>query len=157
MNSGNVVFTFSHKAQLLERFPRQSLSSGCQDELDSLNEELNELKVNLESHESVNIREPPVIGNSKIICGHCHHRGHRNSTSKPCNMNTCPDYTYCGIKDKHQEYIAETNHVKILVKKTKDKIQNLENQLNSLKDFESQSEYQFITRNPRIVQSFYDD
>ena len=59
-------------------------------------------------------------------------------------MNLCPGFTYCGIKEKHQEYISETNQVKISIKKTKDKIQNLENQLSSIKDFESQSEHQFI-------------
>ncbi len=81
-----------------------------------------------------------------------HHRGHRNSASKPCQMNLCPGFTYCGIKEKHQEYIAETNQVKISIKKTKDKIQNLENQLNSIKDFETQSEHQFIKNlKPRLI------
>ena len=67
-------------------------------------------------------------------------------------MNLCPGFTYCGIKEKRQEYIAETNQVKISIKKTKDKIQNLENQLNSIKDFETQSEHQFIKNlKPRLI------
>ena len=67
-------------------------------------------------------------------------------------MNLCPGFTYCAIKEKHQEYISETNQVKISIKTTKDKIQNLENQLSSIKDFESQSEHQFIRNmKPRLI------
>ena len=109
-------------------------------------------KVNLESRKSVVVKPLPTVGKAKIICSHCHHRGHRNTASKPCPMNLCPGFTYCGIKEKHQEYISDTNQVKTSIKKTKDKIQNLENQLSSIKDFESQSEHQFIKNmKPRLI------
>ena len=62
--------------------------------------ELKEIEFNIESM-NVNIREPAPIGRGKSVCGNCHHRGHRNQATKPCVLNNCMDYSYCGIKDKH--------------------------------------------------------
>lgn len=39
--------------------------------------EVQELEMNIESI-SIEIREPPSLGNAKVVCGHCHHHGHRN-------------------------------------------------------------------------------
>ena len=109
-----------------------------------------ELEVNLESRNIV-IKELPPIGASKLICGRCHHRGHRNCTTNLCNMDKCTGYTYCGQREKHPEYIGETNQVKVAIKKMREKIEALESQLNSLKNFERQSEYQFINNmKPRL-------
>ena len=66
-------------------------------------------------------------------------------------MDKCTGFTYCGLKDKHPEYISETNQVKASIKKTREKIEALENQLSSLKNFETQSEHQFIKNmKPRL-------
>ena len=77
-----------------------------------------ELEISIESM-LVEIKEPPSLGSSRLVCGHCHHRGHRNSTTKPCELKKCTDYTYCGIKDKHQEYFSKLNSLKVELKKKK--------------------------------------
>ena len=67
-------------------------------------------------------------------------------------MDKCTGYTYCGQREKHPEYIGETNQVKAAIKKTRERIEALESQLNSLKNFETQSEYQFIKNmKPRLL------
>ena len=70
--------------------------------------ECRELQLNIDSMNIV-VREPPPIGNSKVVCGHCHHKGHRNQSTNPCNLTKCTDYTYCGVKDKHHEYFQMEN------------------------------------------------
>ena len=120
------------------------------DKINGLRGELSELEVNLESRNIV-VKEPPSIGASKLICGRCHHRGHRNCTANPCNIDKCTGYTYCGQREKHPEYIGETNQAKAAIKKTRERIEALESQLNSLTNFETQSEYQFIKNiKPRL-------
>ena len=67
------------------------------------NQQYKEIEFKLESMQ-VEIRQPPPIGNSRLVCSQCHHRGHRNQSSRPCKLKKCVDYTYCGLKDKHIEY-----------------------------------------------------
>ena len=78
------------------------------------------------------------------MCGQCHHRGHRNQVNQPCSLQKCTSYTYCGIKDKHPEYFAEMNKLKTAIKKKRDEIKGLQEQLTGIKNFVSQSEHQFI-------------
>ena len=73
-----------------------------------------ELEMSIESM-LVEIKEPPSLGS---------HRGHRNSTTKPCELKKCTDYTYCGIKDKHQEYFSKLNSLKVELKKKKTAMTN---------------------------------
>ena len=41
------------------------------------NQQHKEIEFKLESMQ-VEIREPPPIGNARLVCSQCHHRGHRN-------------------------------------------------------------------------------
>ena len=106
-------------------------------------QECQELEMNIESM-SVEIREPPSLGNPKLVCGHCHHRGHRNNTTKPCELKKCTDYTYCGLKDKHPEYFSKLNSLKVELKKKKAALKEIEAQIKSMEDFSSSSEFQFV-------------
>ena len=92
----------------------------------------------------IEVKEPPPIGKSRLICGYCHHRGHRNSGSQPCKMKKCTDYTYCGIKDKHTEYFSKLNSLKFELKKKKSTLQEIEAQIKSMDDFTTGSEYSFV-------------
>ena len=102
-----------------------------------------ELEMNIESM-LVEVKEPPSLGSSRLVCGHCHHRGHRNSTNKPCELKKCTEYTYCGIKEKHQEYFSKLNSLKVELKKKKTAMNELESQIKSMETFSSGSEYQFV-------------
>ena len=93
-----------------------------------------------------------TIGNGKETCGNCHHRGHRNQTNQPCELQKCSSYTYCGIRDKHPEYFAEMNKLKASIKKKRDDLKALQEQLTGIKNFVSQSEHQFLKAlTPRIM------
>ena len=102
-----------------------------------------ELEMSIESM-LVEVKEPPSLGSSRLVCGHCHHRGHRNSTNKPCELKKCTEYTYCGIKEKHQEYFSKLNSLKVELKKKKTAMNELESQIKSMETFSSGSEYQFV-------------
>ena len=102
-----------------------------------------ELEMRVESM-LIEVKEPPPIGKSRLICGYCHHRGHRNSGSQPCKMKKCTDYTYCGIKDKHTEYFSKLNSLKVELKKKKSALQEIEAQIKSMDDFTTGSEYSFV-------------
>ena len=102
-----------------------------------------ELEMNIESM-LVEIKEPPSLGSSRLVCGHFHHRGHRNATNKPCELKKCTEYTYCGIKEKHQEYFSKLNSLKVELKKKKTAMQELDSQIKSMETFSSGSEYQFV-------------
>ena len=102
-----------------------------------------ELEMNIESM-LVEVKEPSSLGSSRLVCGHCHHRGHRNSTNKPCELKKCTEYTYCGIKEKHQEYFSKLNSLKVELKKKKTAMNKLESQIKSMETFSSGSEYQFV-------------
>ena len=56
---------------------------------------------------NIQVREPPPVGEGKSVCGHCHHRGHRNQALKPCSLRKCTEYIYCGIKEKHPEFFSK--------------------------------------------------
>ena len=106
--------------------------------------------MNIESM-AIKVLEPPAVGSSKIVCSHCHHRGHRNQTSKPCQLKKCCDYTYCGLKDKHPEYFNKLNSLKNDLRKKGKDIQELENQTKAMEDFSSNNEYHFIKNlTPRL-------
>ena len=110
-----------------------------------------ELEVNLDSM-NINVPTLPAIGNSRLMCGNCHHRGHRNQVNQPCTLQKCTSYTYCGCKDKHPEYFSEMNKLKAIIKKKRDEIKELQEQLTGLKNFISQSEHQFIKAlTPRMI------
>jgi len=59
----------------------------------------------------------PIIILKKIVCGYCHHRGHRNNATKPRELKKCTEYTYCGLKEKHPEYFSKLNSLKMELKK----------------------------------------
>lgn len=96
--------------------------------------ELKEIEFNIESM-NVNIREPAAVGRGKSVCGNCHHRGHRNQATKPCVLNKCTDYTYCGIKEKHPEFFSKLNALKLQRRKKENAILDLESQINLCKSF----------------------
>ena len=100
-------------------------------------------QVHLESMH-INVLGLPAIGKYKVICSDCHHLGHRNEQTKPCFMERCLSFTYCGIKGKHPEYTAETNKMKCSTKKKSDAIKQLEEELEGINNFQTQSEHQFI-------------
>ena len=75
-----------------------------------------ELEVNLDSM-NINVPTLHAIGNSRLMCGNCHHRGHRNQVNQPCTLQKCTSYTYCGCKDKHPKYFSEMNKLKAIIKK----------------------------------------
>lgn len=72
-----------------------------EEQLEKERQECREIEIN------IGVQEPPSIGSNKIICSHCHHRGHQNQVSKPCQLKKCCEYTFCGMKDKHPEYFTE--------------------------------------------------
>lgn len=102
-----------------------------------------ELEMNVESM-LIEVKEPPPIGKSRLVCGYCHHRGHRNSGSQPCKMKKCTEYTYCGLKDKHPEYFSKLNSLKVELKKKKSALQEIEAQIKSMDDFTTGSEFSFV-------------
>lgn len=124
------------------------------EQLHNEKQEYKEIEFKLESMQ-VEIREPPAIGNSRLVCSHCHHRGHRtrNNSSHPCQLNKCVDYTYCGLKDKHIEFQTRLNGLKLELKKKRQVIDKLEQQIQSMENFTSHSEYHF-TKNltPRLLE-----
>ena len=83
-----------------------------------------------------------------------HHRGHRNQTNQPCELQKCSSYTYCGIWDKHPEYFAEMNKLKASTKKKHDDLKALQEQLTGIKNFVSQRSEQSI---PQSFDSSYDE
>ena len=72
---------FSRNSQVLPALKTQE--EKIRQQLLAQRQEVQELEMNVESM-SIEIREPPNLGNSKVVCGHCHHRGHRNNITKPC-------------------------------------------------------------------------
>ena len=64
--------------------------------------------------------------------------------TNPVNLKKCTEYTYCGIKDKHQEYFSKLNSLKVELKKKKTAINELESQIKSMQTFSSGSKYQFV-------------
>ena len=112
--------------------------------------ECRKLQLNIDSMNIV-VREPPAVGKSKVVCGHCHHKGHRNQSTNPCTLTKCTDYTYCGVKDKHHEYFQKLNAMKLELSKRKAAINDLENQISSMENFKTKSEYNFIKNlSPRL-------
>lgn len=99
----------------------------------------------------IQVQEAPAIGSAKIICSYCHHRGHRNQLTKPCQLKKCVDYTFCGIKDKHPEYFNKLNTLKVDLKRKQKEIQELENQAKAMEDFSSNNKFHFIKNlTPRL-------
>ena len=96
------------------------------------------MEVRLESMH-INVPELPAIGKYKVICSNCLHRGHRNEQTKPCIMERCLSFTYCGIKGKHPEYTAEMNKMKCSIKQKSDAIKQLEEELEGINNFQSKS------------------
>ena len=70
----------------------QDQANKLKEQLESERQEYREIEMNIESM-AIKVLEPPAVGSSKIVCSHCHHRGHRNQTSKPCQLKKCCDYT----------------------------------------------------------------
>ena len=77
------------------------------------------------------------------MCSNCYHRGHRNQSANPCKLNKRVDYTYCGIKEKHVEYQTQVNGLKVDLKNKKQVIDRLQQEIQSMKNFTSHSEYHF--------------
>ena len=113
--------------------------------------ELQEIDVHLESMEII-VPQLSSVGKQKVVCSNCHHRGHRNQQTKPCILEKCSSYTYCGIKDKHPEYFSKMNQLKSSLNKKKGEVKNLKEELESVNNFQSQSEFQFIKAlTPRMM------
>lgn len=67
-------------------------------------------------------------------------------------IELCHGFTFCGLKSKHSEYVNETNQVGSAIKKLKRKIQNLENQVRSIDEFQRQIQHNFIQNlKPRLM------
>lgn len=129
----------------------QTQKEKLKSQLTKQRQECLELEMNVESM-LIEVKEPPPIGNSKLICGHCHHRGHRNSGCQPCKMKKCTEYTYCGLRDKHPEYFSKLNSLKVELKKKKSALQEIEAQIKSMDDFTTGSEYSFVKNiTPRMI------
>ena len=77
------------------QFEEQKLT----DQIKNAKQELQEIDINIESMD-IQVKEPHNLGSSRTICGNCHHRGHRNSSTNACKYEKCTDYTYCGIREK---------------------------------------------------------
>lgn len=109
-----------------------------------------ELEMRIESMQA-DIPKPPAMGNSKLICGNCHLRGHRNNPSRPCIMAKCDDYTKCGLKEKHPDYFASLNVLKTDLRKKKASVKDLQAQITSMEDFSKTSEFDFMKNlTPRL-------
>lgn len=106
-------------------------------------QECKELQMNIDSMD-INVKELPTMGNSRTICGNCHHKGHRNQPTNPCRLPKCTEYTYCGNKEKHSEYFQKLNAMKLELNKRTAALKEMENQVSSVENFSSKSEYQFI-------------
>ena len=120
------------------------------EQLERGKQEYREIEMNLESM-MIQVQEPPAIGSAKIVCSYCHHRGHRNQMTKPCQLKKCVDYTFCGIKEKHPEYFNKLNSLKVDLKRKQKEIHELENQAKAMEDFSSNNEFHFIKNlTPRL-------
>ena len=113
------------------------------EQLQRQRDEQRELEIKIESM-AIDVKEKPAMGNSKLVCSNCHHRGHRNQSSKPCFLQKCTNYTFCGIREKHPEYFSRLNNLKSDLKRKSSTIKELEEQIRSMNDFSSNSEYHFI-------------
>lgn len=123
------------------------------DQVQKVKQDMVEIRLNIESMD-INVPEPSPIGNGRSVCGHCHHRGHRNQATNPCNLKKCTDFTYCGKKDKHPEYLAKLNSLKLELRKKEKGVAELESQIMSIEQFSSSSEHQFIKNlSPRLYQA----
>ena len=73
--------------------------SKLKDQIQLAKDEQGEIQIKIESMEiNVKLEKTPVCL-SRVICSHCHTRGHRNQQSKPCILQKCTDYKFCGIKE----------------------------------------------------------
>jgi hypothetical protein len=105
--------------------------------------ECRELQMNIDSMDIV-VRPPEAVGKSKVVCGHCHHKGHRNQGTNPSRLMKCTNYTYCGVKEKHPEYFHKLNAMKMELSKRKAEINDLDTQVASMEIFSTKSEYHFM-------------
>ena len=135
-SSLNLLYLFSRNSQVLPALKTQE--EKLRQQLLGQRQEVQELEMNIE------IREPPNLGNSKVVCGHCHHRGHTNNITKPCELKKCTEYTYCGLKEKHPEYFSKLNSLKVELKKKKTTLKMIESQIKSMEDFSTGSEFSFV-------------
>lgn len=84
------------------------------------------------------IREPPNLGNSKVVCGHCHHRGHRNNITKPCELKKWTERKASWVFQQTQQLKAELN-------KKKTTLKEIESQkIKSMEDFSTCSEFSLV-------------
>ena len=134
----SLLCLFSRNSQVLPALKTQG--EKLRQQLLAQRQEVQELEMHIESM-SIEIREPPNLGNSKVVCGHCHHRGHRNNITKPCQLKKCTEYTYCGLKEKHPEYFSKLNSLKGELKKKKTTLKEIESQITSMEDFSTSSEF----------------
>lgn len=106
-----------------------------EEQLEKERQECREIEIN------IGVQEPPSIGSNKIICSHCHHRGHQNQVSKPRQLKKCCEYTFCGMKNKHPEYFTRLNSLKYDLRKKRKDIQKLESQTKAMEDFSPNNEH----------------
>lgn len=95
---------------------------------------------------SVSIPEPLPIGNSRQICSHCHHRGHRNNNS---NLVSCKNAMIIHITErkKKKSYLPKPNKLlKLWYKEERGLVDKLEQQVKSMQDFTTHNEHNFIEK-----------
>ena len=143
-SSLNLLYLFSRNSQVLPALKTQE--EKLRQQLLGQRQEVQELEMNIEAM-SIEIREPPNLGNSKVVCGHCHHCSHRNNITKPCELKKCTEYTYCGLKEKHPEYFSKLNSLKVGLKKKKTTLKEIKSQIKLMEDFSTSSEFSFV-KNP---------
>ncbi|CAB4022877.1 Hypothetical predicted protein [Paramuricea clavata] len=135
----------------------QSQADVLKDKMENQCTECRELQMNIDSMDIV-VRPLEAVGKLKVVCGHCHHKGHRNQGTNPCRLTKCTDYTYCGVKEKHPEYFQKLNAMKMELSKRKAAINDLDTQVASMENFSTKSEYHFMKNlTPRMfgMDSFY--
>ena len=96
-------------------------------------QECKELQMNIDSMD-IHVKELPAMGNSRTICGNCHHKGHRNKPTNPCRLPKCTDYTYCGNREKHPEYFQKLNAMKLELNKRTTALKEMANQVSSVEN-----------------------
>ena len=63
-------------------------------------QECKELQMNIDLMD-IHVKELPAMGNSRTICGNCHHKGHRNQPTNPCRLPKCVLITLIAVIEKN--------------------------------------------------------
>ena len=131
------TFISSKRTQISEK------NKDLQDELVSLQKTLELLETP--------VQEPVRLGKGVQICGHCHHRGHRNDARHACEYVKCIGFRHCGHQKLHPEHAQEISDAKRNIKRLENEIRKGDETLKTITNFESKSEtYFFSEMLPRL-------